>query len=192
MIAAEIKIDATQFVTAAGVFERAGAGAPAAIQRALNRAGDMAKTQVTRALVPQTGLSRKVIVKALKTEIGAMSYAIKSKGGDVRVQFFGAKESGNGVVAHPWGQSRHYAGGFMKQGFAKRVPFTKPGMAGHVFKRDGSSRLPIGQLKSGLYIPKEMVSGASEAAFQATARDVLPRRLEHEIGRLLGGGKGGE
>ena len=42
-------------------------------------------------------------------------------------------------------------------------------------------------MKSGLYIPDEMVSGASAAAFNAMAASDLPARLEHELGRVIGG-----
>jgi hypothetical protein len=38
------------------------------LNRAVNRAGDQAKTQVTRALTKQTGLKRKVIVAAIKVK----------------------------------------------------------------------------------------------------------------------------
>ena len=186
----DLRVDASGFINAAKTFESAGKNAPAAIRRAVNRTGDMAKTQVKRVLVIQTGLKAKVIDKALKSTPasgGSLSYVIESRGGDVRVQYFGAKESGSGVVAHPWNSSRMYAGGFMKQGFTRRVAFTKPGMAGHVFKRSGAGRLPIGQLKSGLYIPKEMVSGASKAAFESTVASVLPRRLDHELGAIFSG-----
>jgi hypothetical protein len=187
MSVASISVDVAGIVAAAKVFENAADKAPGVIQRALNRSGEQAKTQVTRALVKQTGLPRKTIVKAIVPEIGALTYSLKVRGGDVRVQFFGAKESGKGVEARPWNQPRIYAGGFMKQGFKARVAFTKPGMAGHVFHRVGKSRLPIAQMRSGLFIPKELLTGASEIAFQTTVAATLPKRLDHELSRLLSG-----
>lgn len=186
----DLHIDATKFLSVSEKFAAAGSNTGHAIRRAVNRAGDMARTQVVRALVGQTGLKRKVIdkaVKATRASFGALSYVMRARGGNVRVQFFGPKERGKGVEAKPWNTSRVYAGAFMKGGFARRVPFKKPGMAGHVWRRTGKAKFPIEQVKSGLYIPDEMVTGASKAAFETTVAQVLPGRLDHELAAILNG-----
>ena len=54
-------------------------------------------------------------------------------------------------------------------------------------KRTGSSKLPIEKQKSGLYIPAEMVKGATAAAFRTVAERDLPDRLVHELLRVIGG-----
>ena len=64
---------------------------------------------------------------------------------------------------------------------------------GHVMNRVGASRLPLKLSQSGLAIPKEMIKGATAAAFQKMA-PVLNERLSHEAARsrrlqdLTGGG----
>lgn len=186
----DLSIDVSNILAAGRIFERAGKEAPKAISRAINHTGDKAKTQVTRALVAQTGLKRPVIVRAVKptrASLGSLSYVLKSRGGDVRLQFFSPREKGGGTEARPWNKPRIYAGAFTRQGFVKRVPFTKPGMAGHVFKRKGKGRLPIAQAKSGLFIAEEMIKGASEAAFQQSVAADLPGRLDHELSLILSG-----
>ena len=85
----------------------------------------------------------------------------------------------------------------MKAGWwPRRV--VKPNWNGQVFSRAGSKTKTdhhtMGQGKmdrfhverSGLYIPDEMVTGASAAAFNSTAASELPARVEHELGRILG------
>ena len=52
-------------------------------------------------------------------------------------------------------------------------------------KRTGAGRATKG-VKSGLFLPTEMVSGSSEAAFYSTVESDLPARLAHELFRILG------
>lgn len=170
-------------------FRMASSGSKGVIARAINRGGQMARTGMVKALVAQTGLKYGTLHRALKkgkgASAGSMEFVIRSSGGDVRVKFFRPREKGSGVTAHPWNTATHYPGGFMKGGRkGARVPLRIKG----VFKRRGASRLPIMTLKSGLYIPKEMITGASAAAFYSITAAVVPRRLEHEIARVLGGG----
>jgi hypothetical protein len=73
----------------------------------------------------------------------------------------------------------------MKGGrFPKRVVLRSGG--GNVFKRTGSGRTPIAVQRSGLFIPTEMVTGSSEAAFYSTIESQLPARIAHELYRVLG------
>jgi hypothetical protein len=169
--------------------------------RAVNHTGDKARTQMRRVLVTQTGLTMKTIRKAVtsKKAFNGSNYEIKSKGGDVRLMFFGARETRKGVSAAPWNKRQVYAGTFMKGGqFATakqhagwHPPLTKPGrkdlkMGGAVLRRAGKGRLPLRGVKSGLFIPTEMVTGSSEAAFYSTVESQLPDRLAHELYRVLG------
>ena len=184
-----VKIDAEQLKRLANVLGALGKDAPAAIARAVNHTGDKARTQMIRTLTAQTGLKRKVIVKALRVTRasaakGTMEYRIDSAGGNVSLKYFGARETRVGVSAAPWGARRVYAGTFMKGGrFPNRVALD---LNGQVFKRGGAGRMPIVKQKSGLFIPAEMVKGATADAFtEAVDRD-LPDRLAHEIARALG------
>lgn len=164
-----------------------GAEAPKAVNRALNRAGDMAQVRVVRTLAKQTGLPAKTIRKAVRVKRSTwadMTYTMRSAGGDVSLKFFKPRETRSGVSAAPFGQRQVFEGSFIKGGqFPRRVLLS---MGDHVFQRDGLARLPIDKLDSGVVIPAEMVRGATRDVFEEIVEDVLPLRLDHEISRLLG------
>lgn len=156
------------------------------MQRAVARVGDMARTQVYRALTKQTGLKRKVIVRALKIKRPSWtdpSYTITARGGNISLKYFSARETRAGVSAAPFGQRKIFAHTFIKGG---RFPNRSGDVFnGHVMMRVGSGRFPVEKQKSGVYIPSEMVSGATADVFLSTVREKLPQRVEHELGRLL-------
>ena len=158
--------------------------------RAINRTGDMAKTQVIRALTRQTGLKRPTIVKTIgspkKANFGDLTYEMRAKGGDVSLKYFAAREIRRGTSAAPFGKRKVFAGAFMRGGlFPNRVVAKR--LNGHVFERNGGARLPISKLKSGVVIPAEMVKGETAQAFGRTVSANLPKRIEHELRRLTGG-----
>lgn len=157
--------------------------------RAVNRAGDMARTQVRRKLARQTGLKRRTIVKAVKIARSTpqtLVYRMSAWGGDVSLKHFRARETRVGVSAAPFGKRTVFEGTFMRAGFwPNRV--VKPSWNGHVFKRVGAAKLPIERQKSGVIIPNEMVQGETRDAFRSTVARVLPQRVAHEVGRLTKG-----
>lgn len=183
-----VGVDFSQFRALANAFAAAGDQAPHAIRRGLNRTGDKVRTQVKRALVPQTGLKAGVINRAIKTKrasYGRLAYEIKSRGGNISLKYFGARETRSGVSAAPRGQRQIFPGSFVKGGrFPRRVALK---LGGHAFKRTGKGRLPIEKQKSGVFIPDEMVSGASAQAFYATARQHLPADVGRELYAILAG-----
>lgn len=163
-----------------------GQDGPKAVNRALNRTGDMARTRVVRALAKQTGLPQKTIRKAVKVKRSLwqdLEYRLSSSGGDVSLKYFKARETRKGVTAFVRGERELFEGAFTRGGsFARgRVALN---MGGHVFQRIGG-RTELEKLKSGVFIPIEMVEGATAAAFEDVVADVLPRRLDHEINRIL-------
>jgi hypothetical protein len=166
----------------------AGKNAPKALMRAINHTGKKAKTKMVRALADQTGLPLKTTRKALREKTAGVggAYTIESKGGNIRLKFFKAKETRAGVSAAPWNKRRVYPSTFMRGGrFPKRKDL---GMGGAVLQRTGRGRTPLRTVKSGLFIPKEMVTGQTAGAFYDTARRELPPRLLHELGFVLGKG----
>lgn len=176
-------------------FGMIGNRASVVLARALNHEGAKAKTQVQRALVQQTGLKYAVLKRAVKEGKAAQGdptreyeganlvYVLTSRGGDIRLKFFGARETRAGVVAKPWGAPKLYTGAFTRGGrWPKRV--TLP-YKGHAFQRAGDSRLPISQVRSGLFIPDEMIKGASAAAFEQTMGASLEARIGHELWRMV-------
>ena len=183
---------------------------PKVLPRIVNQVGDRAKTQVVRNLVRQTGLRRKVIVKAVgdpkRAHAGSLSYAMTTRGGNIRLKYLSPRETRPGVVAKPWGKKTLFAGTFMKGGrFPSRVETAKLG--GHVWKNSGSgvrntgssfvtqakiarkegvdSGTRITQVRSGMTIPTEMTSGATAAAFERIAGPLLQQRVEAAIAKLL-------
>lgn len=164
-----------------------GKEAPKALQRAVARAGDMARTQVYRTLTKQTGLPRKTIVKAIRTTRPSwtnLSYTMETTGGDISLKYFKPKENADGVSAAPWGKRVTYAGAFMRGG---PWPNRSKGLAfgGHAFHRLSKKRTPIEKTKSGVIIPDEMLKGATAAAFDRVVSEALPKRVAHELDRLL-------
>jgi|SRR5579864_5500781 len=181
-----LEIDASQVDHLAELFKLAEQKAPAAIGRAVRRVGATTKTRMVRALTKQTGLKRDVINRALKgAPVGGLGYGIRSRGGNVSLKYFGARETRKGVSAAPWNHRRVFTGTFIKGGrFPNRVGLN---LGGQVFMRTGSRRTPIVKLKSGLFIPKEMVSGATASEFLLAVKTLLPARLQHEIEAILKG-----
>jgi hypothetical protein len=188
MAISQLEIDTSQILNLERLFQQAGPKAPIAIRRAINRTGVSAAVNVEKALVVQTGLKRGVIHRAVKRKPGAagqLSFVLKSRGGNVSLKYFKARETRKGVSAAPWGHRHIFAGTFIKGGkFPNRVALN---MGGQVFKRAGRGRKPIIKQKSGLFIPNEMITGASATAFLSAVRTVLPARLQHEIAAILGG-----
>lgn len=157
--------------------------------RALNHTGNKARTQVRRHLTKQTGISRGVIVRAVKvtpSNVATLRYRMEASGGEVALKHFKPRETRRGVSAAPFGQRRVFEGSFLKGG---RFPNRKPisGFSDHVMERAGDGRFPVRVVKSGVVIPAEMVKGQTATAFRQTVDRELPRRLEHELRRLGGG-----
>ncbi|MBQ4826569.1 phage tail protein [Leisingera sp. HS039] len=174
-----------------------GEDAHKAVGRAISRTGDMARTQVVRTLAKQTGLPQKTIRKSIKVKrpvFGSktgkgqdLTYTLKSAGGDVALKYFQKRETKRGVVAN-LGAARGrvlFERTFFRGGaFPRRVDLSAFG--GHVMDRVSEQRFHLRKVKSGVFIPEEMVDGATAAAFERSVEQNLPRRLDHEISRLLG------
>lgn len=172
------------------------------LQRAVNHTGDKARTQVIRTLAKQTGLGYGVIKRAVRTGrawgagVGAQSftpgrgslvYVMSSRGGDISLKFFKARETLKGVTAAPFGKRKLFATTFMKGG---RFPNRKEakGLNGHVYAALGKSwRGPVEFQNSGVVIPEQMLQGATAEVFAKTVSEQLPPRVMHEINRLCPG-----
>lgn len=152
--------------------------------QSLNREGAKARTQVVRVLAPQTGLKISVIRRALretKANGGSLTYEVKSKGGDIRLKFFKPSETATGVEASPHGEKKVFAHTFMKAGWwPKRV--AKASWNGQVFERSGGKFKVV---RSGVFIPHEMVDGASKEVWTGSTIAVGDRVMS-EVTRRLG------
>ena len=158
--------------------------------RTLNAEGDKMRTQVRRAVAKQTGLKRDVIVRAIirkGASTSDLTYELKAKGGNVRLRFFRPAEFRYGTRAFPRGKATRFAGAFMKGGqFPGRVPIRINPSGRGVFQRVGAGRFPIREVRSDVYIPDELVTGQSEAAFNATPDQII-RQLDRQLGAIFRG-----
>lgn len=170
-----------------------------AFSRAINRTGQTVGNEAGRALADQTGLPKRTGMKAVRRKVSrstpaSLSYVINGQGGNVSLKYFKPRETRKGVSAAPWNSRRLYPSTFMKAGWwPKRV--VKPNWNGQVFKRSNSdgysydglrsngakrSGTKFSKEKSGMFIPTEMVQGATAEAWRRGARRLQPR-IEHEI-----------
>jgi hypothetical protein len=183
----------------------AGRQAPAAIRRAINHTGAKTRTAMVRSLTDQTGLKSGTIKRALKVNKafdggsggfvegkGSLEYVIRSKGGDVSLKYFRPVERGAGVNARPWGRDTFFKGAFRKSAYGqtkggKQKRKVNPKFHGHAMinVEGGKWGGKMKAMKSGVVIPEEMITGATEAAFFQTSGE-LAKRLEHELMRILG------
>jgi len=182
-----LEFDASGIIRAGQHFNATSKAVPTAKARAFNHTGDKARTAMRIVLVAQTGLKRRTTNKAVRSTRASAraggSYIIRAAGGDIRLQFFKARETRQGVTAAPWNKRSLYAKTFTKGGrFPNRVPLN---MKGAVLIRVGKGRHPLKTVKSGLFIAEEMVSGKSADAFYQTVSRDLPARLAHELARIL-------
>ena len=162
--------------------------ARSAYSRAINHTGNVAGTAAGRALAKQTGLPARTGRKAVRRDVerstpATLAYTIRGSGGDISLRHFKPRETRRGVSAAPFGQREVFTSTFMKAGFwPKRVE--KPGWNSQVF-----SRLPSGKfekVKSGVFIPREMVRGQTAQAWNTTTARLQPR-IAHEIRRATKG-----
>lgn len=158
-----------------------------AMAAALNEGGAAVREQTVSAETAQTGLQHDTLDRAqqeIPASAGSLQYTIQSHGGNVRLKYFGAKEGGGGVTAHPWNRSTFYGGAWINSGFhGNRAP--SPKLGGHVYRRTGAARLPITQVRSGLFIPTEMTQGKTASTFDAASASVLATTVLSRLGALL-------
>ena len=147
---------------------------------ALNQIGGEARKEVIRTEAKATGLSTKILARALherRATATTPQHEIISSGGEISLHYFGARETQEGVSAKVFGRRVVSPSTFMKAGsFAKgRVSVDR--WNGQVFMRTGSqtdgfrpgSKRHMDQfekVKSGVVIPKEMLSGEPLRAFE--------------------------
>lgn len=172
-----LNIDTRTIDRLGDVLRQAAKAEPAAVARALSRTATETTTKVARALVTQTGLPYGVVRKALNTisaSPGNLVAKIVATGSYVPLAKFAARQTGRGVSAQPWNVRRVFKSTFVIRKFG-----------GNVYARVGKGRFPLHKLY-GPAIPVELPKDQSRAAFFASVPGILAKRLDHELGRLLG------
>jgi hypothetical protein len=185
----QVKLDTAQVERLASLIAKAGPQIPRAMMRSVNWTGDRAYTQVTRALVAQTGAKRNIVVKRLAKKVALpgrpIMYRIIAKSPAMPLSDFTARQLRRGVSAAPWRQRRVFAHAFIAPALGGRV-FVRAG-AKRVMRRGrhaGKMRQPLKQLW-GPVIANDLVRGQSRAAFERTVADRLVPRFEHELEALV-------
>jgi hypothetical protein len=186
-----IKADTGVLRDLAKRLEAFGKKLPNAQALVLNRVGTRVRQKVVPTLTAQTGLNRRVITKAVKMHRASPAnprVAIWTRGGDISLKYFGAREVPGGVVANVKGDREFIRGGFRRSGPpGRRVLSAK--LNGHVFENTsgGKWRGHIRKVKSGVFIPAEMVRGETAKAFHDIVANELPAQVEKELAKLLPG-----
>ncbi|TCR07253.1 hypothetical protein [Neorhizobium sp. JUb45] len=179
-----------------------------AYSRAINHTGDIVRNEAGSALSAQTGLPNRTGKKAYRisgerAKPDTLTYVVNGQGGDIALKYFKARETKKGVSAAPRNARRVFASTFMKAGWwPKRVG--KPNWNKQVFIRQGdgykyniSKNNPFNakrermktnfrKVKSGVFVPQEMVQGLAAEAWRKGAQRLQPR-VEHEVRAMTKG-----
>lgn len=166
-----------------------------ALSRAVNRTTTTVQGRVIKAIAKQSDIPRGIIRQQLKrrtvsTNIehgGSLEGVIWATGKPISLKYFRARQFSFGVKAKHGGKWHGYPSAFM----GPRPGVIAKKLNGHVFVRttdktwlSKGKRAPIEKL-FGPSVPAEMVRGESERVFRSTVREMLEKRVAHEIGRLL-------
>lgn len=164
-----------------------------AYSRAINRVGRTVGNEAGRALAEQTGLPKSTGRRAVTRKVdrstpGTLTYTIHARGGNISLKHFKPRETRKGVTASPWNKRTLFPSTFLRAGWwPKRV--VKPHWNGQVFERaawarsPGPNRKKLGflKVKSGLFIPHEVLRDQVASAWEKGGRTRLQPRIEHEI-----------
>ncbi|MCW2319198.1 hypothetical protein M2322_004767 [Rhodoblastus acidophilus] len=181
-----VTYDAKAFSTMVAGMNAAASGAfRTQVAGVINKIGHEIHAGLIDPLKHQVGLHGSTIPRAIHDQPageGGLAYTLMTRGGDISLHYFGAHEGGGGVSAHPRDQQMFYSGAFMLSGpRGKRA--ASPKLNGQVYRNVAGGKWggAIQKVKSGVFIPEEMVRGAARAAFERTVASRLPA----EIGRLM-------
>lgn len=165
---------------------------PNAQANVLNRVLTRTKSAVIPALTQQTGLSKRIITKAVRTARASPQnprVMLMTRGGEVSFRYFGAHEVAGGVEATVKGHRDFVRGGFRRSGpKAGRRMVAK--LNGQVYVNVDGKRWhgQIRKKKTGVFIPYEFVSGQTAKTFWRIVDSDLGVEVERELSKLLGPG----
>ena len=166
---------------------------PNAQANVLNRVATKARNAVIPALTKQTGLSKRIITKAVKMHRASSQnprVMLVTRGGEISLRYFGAHEEGSGVVATVKGDRTFYPGAFRRSGpKARRRMVQKLNSQVYENEDGGRWRGHIRKIKSGVLIPAEMIRGETAKAFDRIVNTDLLVEVERELTKLLPGGR---
>lgn len=190
MTGLRISIETRGLDRVAAALHGAGKKIEPGVAAAINQVGKAGKAAMVRTLPKQTGLKRKTIVRFLQqTRLaapGSLVFSVKGRGGNVSLKYFDAKEGGGGVTAKPWNRPTFVQGAFIKSGpMGARHAVSK--LNGQVYRNVAGGRWggKIEKLNSGLYLPKEMVTGGTGEAWEQAVASALPAAVDAAVSKAL-------
>ncbi|WP_375455657.1 hypothetical protein [uncultured Methylobacterium sp.] len=157
----------------------------------LNRVLTRTKARVIPALTAQTGLNRLVIVKAvrmLRASPGNPRAALYTRGGNISYRYFHAREVPGGVEAQVAGHTERLSGHYFRRSGKSPNRHVVKKLNGQVYyNASGKWKGEITVEKSGVFIPYEMVEGATRDAFLDVVAQELPNEIARELTKILPG-----
>lgn len=158
-----------------------------ALARAVNRVTNTVHGRVIRAIrkqsdIPTAILRREIGKRLASPKGGAIEGVVWAKGKPLSLKYFKARQLSFGVRAKHGGKWHRYPSAFM----GPRPGIISKRLGGHVYRRTTRKRLPI-EMELGPSVPEELVRGESRRIFEQTVNEMLPARVAHELGRILGG-----
>lgn len=169
-----IRFDASRVI---GNIESLPARARRAISRGLNKTAGNVRTTASSAIRKRRALSAKVVREALAIRKASPDRLVSSlvvTGRPIPLRDYKARATKKGVTAHVSPGKRKAISHRGNRAFIVQK------LSGHVFAREGKERLPIKKL-FGPSLPSTFVQQEVKAAWTATARDALPKRIAEEV-----------
>lgn len=183
-----IRVTSLQASKARNLLGRVPSELPKALARAINRASQAARTEAAKGIRQEYIIRHGDIVSATKIRTARadqkmISATIRIRGTRRELIFFRVSpksESGRRPrrirVAVKKGGLKPLPGAFVRRG-------TKSGNP-HVFRREGKARYPV-HIVYGPSIPQMAANPKITEVVEQRARDMLDKRLGHEINRVL-------
>jgi len=158
-----------------------------AFARAINRVTTTVRGKVARAVARQSSIPVSLVRKQMVRKTvrpgggGVLEGAVVGTGGAIPLRVFRPKQFTWGVRVKLWGKQQRYSGMFI---YAGRYNSGKEVATGQVFQRTTTASLPI-ERQFGPAVPAEMIRTEARKEFERTVADMLPKRIQHELSRML-------
>lgn len=158
-----------------------------ALARAVNRTTRTVQSRVIRAIAKRSGIPTKIVRRQVRVRLashkgeGAIDGVVYANGKPLSLKHFKARQFSFGVRAKVYNKWERIPSAFI---YAGNYRSGKLFSRGHVFLRTSKDRYPV-ELQTGPSVPEEMVVGEAVQQYETTVAEMLPRRVAHELGRML-------
>ena len=188
MSSLDVKIDPRPIANLADALAATGKRLPAAQALVINRVVTRTRPKVVAAVAQKTGLYGKIISKAVRTLRASAKNpraGLVSRGGEIGLRYFKAREEGSGVSADVAGDHLRVPGGFRRSGLTTRRMSPKLNKQVFINVEGGKFGGKIQKVGSGVFIPLQMIEGEAREAFEATVASELPAEIAKELAKVF-------